>query len=104
MVSANRLARVPVLTKSTGGLTIEPRHEASILSVTGAARLLGVHPNTVRAWTEQGRLRCLRINDRGDRRYRVADLHAFLAQADGVATGVVEMTASGHAAPTTQPT
>jgi len=46
--------------------------------VTGAARLLGVHANTVRAWTEQGRLPCLRINDRGDRRYRVADLRAFL--------------------------
>ena len=46
--------------------------------MTGAARLLGVHPNTVRAWTDQGRLRCLRINERGDRRYRVADLEGFL--------------------------
>ena len=46
--------------------------------MTGAAHLLGVHANTVRAWTDQGRLRCLRINDRGDRRYRVADLRAFL--------------------------
>ncbi len=53
--------------------------------MTGAARLLGVHPNTVRAWTDQGRLRCLRINERGDRRYRVADLRAFLAVA-GVQT------------------
>jgi diguanylate cyclase (GGDEF)-like protein len=47
--------------------------------------MLGVHPNTVRAWTDQGRLRCLRINERGDRRYRVADLRAFLADA-GVQT------------------
>jgi diguanylate cyclase (GGDEF)-like protein/excisionase family DNA binding protein len=61
--------------------TIEARHEAAILSVTGAARLLGVHPNTVRAWTDQGRLRCLRINERGDRRYRTADLQAFLHEA-----------------------
>lgn len=60
---------------------IEPRHEAALLSVTGAARLLGVHPNTVRAWTDQGRLRCLRINARGDRRYRDADLKAFLDDA-----------------------
>jgi hypothetical protein len=43
--------------------------------------LLGVHPNTVRAWTDQGRLRCLRINERGDRRYRAADLQAFLHEA-----------------------
>lgn len=40
--------------------------------------MLGVHPNTLRAWTDQGRLSCLRINDRGDRRYRVLDLQAFL--------------------------
>jgi diguanylate cyclase (GGDEF)-like protein len=44
--------------------------------------VLGVHPNTVRSWTDQGRLRCLRINERGDRRYRVADLRTFLSAAD----------------------
>ncbi|MEA2622636.1 MAG: hypothetical protein QOH61_1546 [Chloroflexota bacterium] len=49
--------------------------------MTGAARLLGVHPNTIRAWTDQGRLRCLRINERGDRRYRAADLQSFLHDA-----------------------
>jgi hypothetical protein len=35
----------------------------------------------VRTWTDQGRLECLRINARGDRRYRVDDLEAFLAEA-----------------------
>ena len=35
----------------------------------------------MRTWTEQGRLPCLRINSRGDRRYRTADLEAFLEQA-----------------------
>src|SRR5262245_46749564 len=43
--------------------------------------MLGVHPNTVRAWTDQGRLRCLRINARGDRRYRATDLRGFLDDA-----------------------
>ena len=43
--------------------------------------MLGVHVNTVRAWTDQGRLRCVRINDRGDRRYQDRDLLAFLADA-----------------------
>jgi len=42
---------------------------------------LGVHANTVRAWTDQGRLSCIRINDRGDRRYRDHDLQAFLEDA-----------------------
>jgi diguanylate cyclase (GGDEF)-like protein len=52
------------------------------LSVTKAARLLGEHPNTVRAWSDQGRLRYYRINPRGDRRYRLGDLNGFLAAAE----------------------
>jgi len=43
--------------------------------------VLGVHPNTVRAWSDAGRLRYYRINERGDRRYRPADLQRFLAAA-----------------------
>jgi diguanylate cyclase (GGDEF)-like protein/excisionase family DNA binding protein len=51
------------------------------LSVTKAARVLGVHPNTVRAWSDGGRLRYYRINARGDRRYRLGDLQRFLSAA-----------------------
>jgi diguanylate cyclase (GGDEF)-like protein/excisionase family DNA binding protein len=58
------------------------------LSVTKAAKLLGVHPNTVRAWSEQGRLRYYRINARGDRRYRVGDLRNFLSEAERGAAGL----------------
>ena len=59
------------------------------LSVTKAARLLGVHPNTVRAWSDAGRLRSYRINPRGDRRYRLGDLQRFMAAAEtGPADGV----------------
>ncbi len=53
------------------------------LSVTRAARFLGVHPNTVRAWSDQGRLRCYRINARGDRRYRLGDLERFINSGHG---------------------
>ncbi|HEX9044982.1 MAG TPA: diguanylate cyclase, partial [Candidatus Limnocylindrales bacterium] len=53
------------------------------LSVTNAARFLGVHANTVRAWSDQGRLPFYRINARGDRRYRESDLDAFLQAAVG---------------------
>lgn len=57
--------------------------DAAVLSVKSAAQVLGVHPNTIRAWTDRGRLPCLRINERGDRRYRLADLHGFLRSAAG---------------------
>ncbi|HEX5466401.1 MAG TPA: GAF domain-containing protein [Candidatus Limnocylindrales bacterium] len=61
-----------------GPVTLLDRPATGTVSVTSAARILGVHPNTVRAWTDQGRLPCLRINTRGDRRYLLADLEAFL--------------------------
>ena len=61
---------------------LPPRPADATLSVTKAARLLGVHPNTVRAWSDAGRLRYYRINPRGDRRYRMGDLQRFLAAAE----------------------
>ncbi len=63
--------------------TLPLRPADATLSVTKAARLLGVHPNTIRAWSDQGRLRYYRINPRGDRRYRMGDLQRFLASASG---------------------
>ncbi len=41
-----------------------------------------MHPNTIRAWSDQGRLRFYRINARGDRRYRLGDLQRFLSAAE----------------------
>ena len=65
-----------------------PRPGDATLSVAKAARILGVHANTVRAWSDAGRLRYYRINERGDRRYRPADLQRFLAAAaSGPAVG-----------------
>ena len=54
---------------------------STLLTVQGAAGLLGVHANTVRAWTDQGLLTCLRINSRGDRRYRHDEIDRFLSRA-----------------------
>jgi diguanylate cyclase (GGDEF)-like protein/excisionase family DNA binding protein len=54
---------------------------ASPLPITKASSLLGVHPNTLRAWADQGRVPCLRVNGRGDRRFRVEDLQAFMLAA-----------------------
>jgi diguanylate cyclase (GGDEF)-like protein/excisionase family DNA binding protein len=72
---------------------LPPRPIDATLSVTKAARLLGVHPNTVRAWSDAGRLRYYRINPRGDRRYRLGDLQRFMAAA---AAGAPELGAPPH--------
>src|SRR5207244_8018705 len=52
----------------------------ALVSVAQAAALLGVHPNTVRAWTEAGRLPAFRIHARGDRRFRRGDVERLLAE------------------------
>ena len=71
-----------------------PHATDATLSVTRAARLLGVHPNTIRTWSDAGRLRYFRINARGDRRYRLGDLQRFLASAQ---TSTTTGSPRGHA-------
>ncbi|HUP82746.1 MAG TPA: GAF domain-containing protein [Candidatus Limnocylindria bacterium] len=68
---------------------------AQLLTVGDAARMLGVHANTVRSWTDQGVLTCLRINRRGDRRYARSEIARFLAQTD-LANRALPGAANGH--------
>jgi diguanylate cyclase (GGDEF)-like protein/excisionase family DNA binding protein len=70
--------------------SLQSRPIDATLSVTKAARLLGVHPNTIRTWSDAGRLRYFRINARGDRRYRLGDLQRFLAAAEPHRNGAAQ--------------
>jgi excisionase family DNA binding protein len=51
-----------------------------MLTVRDVARLLNVHSNTVRRWSDRGILRVYRITRRGDRRFRREDITSFLAE------------------------
>jgi diguanylate cyclase (GGDEF)-like protein/excisionase family DNA binding protein len=57
-----------------------PDRRDGLLSVAQAAKLLGVHPNTIRSWTDAGRLTAYRINARGDRRFRRDDVERILVE------------------------
>lgn len=46
------------------------------LSTTSAARLLGVHPDTLREWADEGKVPSWRTPG-GHRRFRVDDLETF---------------------------
>jgi len=52
----------------------------SMLTVREVARLLNIHTNTVRRWSDQGILRAYRITLRGDRRFKRGDIDHFLAE------------------------
>jgi excisionase family DNA binding protein len=49
-----------------------------MLTVREVAGLLGIHPNTVRRWSDEGKLRAHRITKRGDRRFKREAIIRFL--------------------------
>jgi len=49
-----------------------------MLAVREVARLLNMHTNTVRRWSDRGIIRAYRINHRGDRRFRQDDIARFV--------------------------
>jgi excisionase family DNA binding protein len=52
---------------------------APMLTTSEVARLLNVHINTVRRWSNQGILKTYRIGSRGDRRFYREDITGFLS-------------------------
>jgi excisionase family DNA binding protein len=51
----------------------------SIMLRTGeACRILCIHSNTLRRWSEQGIVKAYRVGPRGDRRFRRDDIAALL--------------------------
>jgi excisionase family DNA binding protein len=64
------------------------QHISDMLTVREVARILHVHPNTLRRWSNDGRLRAYRITSRGDRRYKREDIARFLAELSEARTTV----------------
>jgi excisionase family DNA binding protein len=54
--------------------------DSAMLTASDVARLLNVHMNTVRRWTNKGILKTYRIGPRGDRRFRQEDIAIFLVE------------------------
>lgn len=49
-----------------------------LLTITQTAELIGVHPETLRRWDREEKLIAIKINDRGDRRYKESDILGFI--------------------------
>src|SRR5688500_9783017 len=58
-----------------------------LLDIEQAARFLNVSETSLRRWTNSGRLRCLRIGQRRERRFRRSDLIAFMEAQPGTGVG-----------------
>ncbi len=60
--------------------------DQDLITIKQAARFLSVSEVSLRRWTDSGKLACLRVGARRERRFRRGDLIAFLEQQDaGVA-------------------
>jgi excisionase family DNA binding protein len=53
---------------------------STMLTVREVCRLLHVHSNTLRRWSDQGIIRAYRIGPRGDRRFRPEDIVVLLLE------------------------
>jgi len=49
-----------------------------LLTIQQAAKVLSVHVETLRRWDKGGKLKAVRINERGDRRYKPEDIKKFI--------------------------
>jgi transcriptional repressor of dcmA and dcmR len=49
-----------------------------LLRIKEAAEMLGINPETLRRWDNQGRLQAVRLGKRKDRRYKLEDLQRFI--------------------------
>ena len=45
-----------------------------LLTIRQAAEVLNVHVETLRRWDKSGKLKAIRVNERGDRRYDPKDI------------------------------
>ncbi len=56
---------------------------SNLLTIREVARMLHVHPNTLRRWSNEGRIQACRINSRGDRRFKREEVMRFLGELNG---------------------
>ena len=58
-----------------------PKNESSLpklLTIKQASEVLNVHAETLRRWGKSGKLKAVRVNKRGDRRYDPKDIETIL--------------------------
>jgi excisionase family DNA binding protein len=51
---------------------------SKLLTIRQAAEILNVHVETLRRWDNKGKLLAIKLNDRGDRRYKQVDIENYL--------------------------
>ena len=77
--------QLPNLSASTSTRSASEKAEDKPMSIASVAAALGVHPNTVRRWSDRGTIPCFRLGTRQDRRFepkRVVEIMYSVRQGD----------------------
>jgi|SRR3989339_336475 len=53
--------------------------DPTLLTLQEAAEMLSLHPETLRRWDNSGKLPAIKVNERGDRKYRKEDIARLVA-------------------------
>ncbi len=53
---------------------------SDLLTTGNVARLLNIHVNTVRRWSNKGILNVYRVGPRGDRRFQLQEVYGLIAE------------------------
>jgi DNA (cytosine-5)-methyltransferase 1 len=49
-----------------------------LLTINEVAKMLRVHPETLRRWDNDGKLKSIRVSERGHRKYKKSDIEILL--------------------------
>jgi excisionase family DNA binding protein len=52
----------------------------NMMTVTEASKILHIHPDTLRRWSDKGAIKSYRVTSRGDRRFTTGNINQFLAE------------------------
>ena len=53
---------------------MDPKNWPNLLNIKQVSQILGVHPDTLRTWDNQGRLKAVRLSARKDWRFSQEDI------------------------------
>ena len=55
-----------------------PTQETKLITIREAAEMLGVHQETLRRWDNEGKLKAVRVGERGHRKYSLASIKTLV--------------------------
>lgn len=74
------------------------REAEELLNIKQAAKILNASEISLRRWSDSGKLPCMRVGVKRERRFRLSDLYAYLEQSTGPGSSVKVEQATGRIA------